>query len=107
MRQIRRAQRLSQEGLAELCGLHYTYIGAVERGECNVTFDNIDRITRGLNMNLGDVAQGVETSSELPPEVETKAHIAGITRGCTASQMRFGLTILRSFFERKLEGQPI
>jgi len=107
IRKIRRAQRLSQEGLAELCGLHYTYIGAVERGECNVTFDNIERITRGLNMDLDDLAKGIETSSDLPREVEAKAYIAGVTRNCGPSEIRFGLTILETFFNRKLEGQPI
>ena len=104
---MRKAQRLSQEGLAELCGLHYTYIGAVERGECNVTFDNIDRILRGLNMEMYDVAAEIETTSPLPATVDAKAHLAGITRGCTASELQFALTILRTFLSRELEGQPI
>jgi transcriptional regulator with XRE-family HTH domain len=104
---MRKGQRLSQEGLAALCGLHYTYIGAVERGECNVTFDNIQRITNGLNMGMDDLANGIEDQSRLLPEVDAKAQIAGITRGCNEAEIRFGMTILKAFLDRQIEGQPV
>jgi transcriptional regulator with XRE-family HTH domain len=34
----------SQEQLGDYCGLHRTYIGAVERAERNITIDNLDKI---------------------------------------------------------------
>ncbi|MEE8342994.1 MAG: helix-turn-helix transcriptional regulator [Gammaproteobacteria bacterium] len=34
----------SQEQLADYCGLHRTFIGAVERAERNITVDNIEKI---------------------------------------------------------------
>ena len=41
---------LSQEELAELAGVHRTYVGMLERGEKNVTIYNIERIALALGV---------------------------------------------------------
>ena len=41
IKKLRTSLRLSQEQLAEKANLHRTYVGAVERGERNVSLDNI------------------------------------------------------------------
>lgn len=49
--------RLSQEDFAELCDLHRTYIGQVERGEKNISFANILRISKALSMKPSKLLQ--------------------------------------------------
>lgn len=48
----RKSIGISQEQLAENCCLHRTYIGAVERGERNITIDNIEKIAIALELDI-------------------------------------------------------
>jgi transcriptional regulator with XRE-family HTH domain len=55
VRERRLAKGLSQEALADLAGLHRTYIGSVERGERNVSLDNIVRLAEALECYPADL----------------------------------------------------
>ena len=55
MRKLRNELGLSQEYLAELSDLHRTYIGSVERGERNISIDNMERIASALGVQLRDM----------------------------------------------------
>ena len=50
MRRLRAARGLSQEALANECGINHTYLSGVERSERNVSIDNIARIAKGLKV---------------------------------------------------------
>lgn len=41
---------VSQEDFAELCGVHRTYIGQIERGEKNISFSNLLRVARAVRV---------------------------------------------------------
>lgn len=49
---LRKLQGISQEELAERCGIHRTYIGAIERGEKSPTLNTIEKIANGLNVEI-------------------------------------------------------
>ena len=46
---------LSQEELAHLCDLHRTYIGSIERGERNVSLQNISIIAKALKCSPSEL----------------------------------------------------
>lgn len=50
VKQYRITQGLSQEKLAELSGLHRTYISLLERERRNISLDNIQKIADALNI---------------------------------------------------------
>ena len=60
LRKVRLEKGLSQEALADLAGLHRTYIGSVERGERNISIDNIERLAEALGCQVTDLLNGGE-----------------------------------------------
>lgn len=60
MLRLRKSAGLSQEALADLCGLHRTYIGSVERSERNISIDNMEAIAKALKCPLCDLLRWEE-----------------------------------------------
>ena len=59
VQKYRISQGLSQEKLAELAGVHRTYIGMIERAEKNITLCNIEKIAKGLNITISELFDGI------------------------------------------------
>jgi transcriptional regulator with XRE-family HTH domain len=47
----RQARGLSQEAMADVLGVHRTYMGGVERGERNLTLKSVERIASRLDLD--------------------------------------------------------
>ncbi len=68
IRSLRNERGLSQEELGERSGLHYTYIGAVERGEKNSSVSVLEKIAGGLGVSMNDLfsfSQGRENTAQI------------------------------------------
>jgi transcriptional regulator with XRE-family HTH domain len=59
VRELRTARGLSQEAFAHQAGINRTYLGDIERGQRNVSLENIHRIAVALGLSLSELFQGV------------------------------------------------
>jgi len=55
VQKYRKEQHISQEKLAEIAGVHRTYIGMIERAEKNVTLRNMEKIAKALNIHVTEL----------------------------------------------------
>jgi transcriptional regulator with XRE-family HTH domain len=60
IRTLRKDRKWSQEDLAAASGLHWTYIGQVERGERNLTLASLQSIAKALGLKISGLTQGVD-----------------------------------------------
>jgi len=51
---------LSQEGLADLAGMHRTYVGEIERGLRNPSYRNLVKLAGALDMPLSELVARAE-----------------------------------------------
>lgn len=60
IRGLRKTRKWSQERMAEACGMHWTYIGQVERGERNLTLHSIQSIAKALDIKISELFRGLD-----------------------------------------------
>jgi len=59
IRKLRSRKGWSQEEFAAVSGLHRTYIGAVERGEKNLTLSTVHILAKTLNTSIAQLFRGI------------------------------------------------
>ncbi|WP_027399175.1 helix-turn-helix domain-containing protein [Anaerovorax odorimutans] len=74
LRSYRRKAKMSQEILAELAGVHPTYIGQLERGEKNPTIESIEKISRALELPLEELFANIIQSDKSKNEIALKCY---------------------------------
>lgn len=55
LRAHREGRGLSQEAFADVLGVHRTYMGAIERGERNLSLRSVERIASKINVDPIDL----------------------------------------------------
>jgi transcriptional regulator with XRE-family HTH domain len=55
LRKLRENRKWSQEELADRAGMHFTYIGQIERGLRNPSLVNIYKLAKALKISAGEL----------------------------------------------------
>ncbi|HEX9813263.1 MAG TPA: helix-turn-helix transcriptional regulator [Burkholderiales bacterium] len=55
LRILRMMNSWSQEQLAEAAGVHRTFISLVERSECNISLDNLEKIADAFGLSVPEL----------------------------------------------------
>jgi len=69
---LRAEQGYSQEAFADKCGVHRTFMGTIERGESNLSFQNIHKVAINLGVSLSTLFQELEDKAETSPKLCTR-----------------------------------
>lgn len=67
IRELRTKQGYSQEAFADKCGVHRTFMGTIERGESNLSFQNIHKVAATLGISLSDLFLNLERRAQERP----------------------------------------
>ena len=62
----------SQEKFADICGVHRTYMGHIERGEKNVSFNTLVRLAEALGITLPELLTEVPEGKKRPSKNTSK-----------------------------------
>lgn len=75
IKEIRKQKKMTQEELAEKCGLQTSYLAGVERGDRNITLQTLEKITVGLDINAKDLFELDTPMKQLSIETEQLIHM--------------------------------
>ena len=70
VRELRQEQGFSQESFADKCGVHRTFMGTIERGESNLSFQNIAKVAETLGVTLSVLFTDLESAARKRGGVE-------------------------------------
>ncbi len=62
---------LSQEAFADTAGLHWTFVGQVERGQRNLSLHNLLKLADALGVDAGTLVKGLSPPTQISPPMET------------------------------------
>jgi type II restriction enzyme len=91
---FRKEKGISQEDLAELCGLHRTYIGSVERHERNVTLSTLEVLASTLDVTVPEL---LTMSNEMTLASASDKETVEALRRLTQAQQEWVKSVIHTF----------
>ncbi len=98
IRVLRKARSWTQEELASRAEVDYKWLGSVERGERNVTINNVEKIARALSVDPVQLFY-FSSSVEERPERISQARIADAVKRCDARTLDSLLVVIHQFLK--------
>ncbi len=95
IRFLRRERNLSQEQLGELSNLHTNYIGAIERGEKNISLESLVKVSKGLSVTLDELFRYLEPMDK-PDDLQK---IVDLLSNRSSEDQSLALTLLVEIFQ--------
>jgi transcriptional regulator with XRE-family HTH domain len=93
IRAIRQAKGLTQQKLADLSGLDYRYIGALERGERNFSVDTLEKVLTALKISFRELTLIDNKEGTNQTRQVTVDQFIALTEGLTDEQMMILLRV--------------
>ena len=95
IRLLRKKHGWTQQELADRASLDYKYLGAIERGERNITIDNVEKIAAGLGLEVHQLFLFSLAGEELPNPRMTEAKIRDLLKHSGPDRKQLMWRILR------------
>lgn len=67
VRRLRSGRGFSQEDFAHKAKINRSYMGRIERGEVNISIDNMQKIAKGLGLTVGRLMVEVDAEADRRP----------------------------------------
>jgi transcriptional regulator with XRE-family HTH domain len=64
VRRLRTDHGISQETFAQKAKINRSYMGRIERGEVNISIDNMQKIAKGLGLTVGRLMMEVDNEAD-------------------------------------------
>lgn len=78
IRAMRNAKGLTQQKLADIAGLDYRYIGALERGERNFSIDTLEKVLVALNVSISELMLATSQNNDVVKQQAIDAFVLNI-----------------------------
>ena len=98
IRELRKAQKISQQELGDRANLNYKYIGSVERGERNPSIESLLKIADGLKADVGDFFN-MERQRQLSERDKLLHSTIGLLGNKNIKQLKLAKRMLVSLFK--------
>jgi transcriptional regulator with XRE-family HTH domain len=100
VRRARKKAGLTQEQLAEMADLHFSYIGQVERGEKNPSLKSLTKIANALGVAVAQLMGEGGQAIQIVPEDVLRREMLALTQGLSEEELRRTVKVIWAMWSK-------